>query len=565
MSNLVNELNQASARWFGRVEALSHVFRRMRRNGDPSVIPWLIPYANDRHVEVSEQAQETIEKLTPLAFEHPQPALLQVCLYVGLVEKQGCQDAALTIVARLLEAWMASARLIDLDRACRTTSDYGAPGWENLAPHLDSPNGWTLLAVALMHRNGRVRAKALDRLLSKPDPRVLPFILIRTADWVDAVRFKAHEAYRIHIAMVEAREAVGLLPIVHRLHLGKRDRPDAVIRDYEQRIASLDELLSGTDVSQRPLDAAKFSIAYRNGVGDRRELIRQAARARAVAVRILACRWIAEQNLRVELGDAVNRLLRDRSDRVRKEALRMLLTADPAAYRSAILDSLLDFAHQNQDFAIRYLQKNEGLDLQAYYGQQLEQTRRFKNLAAAVRGFSLVANAADSDRIRPYLTHNSKWVRREALLAFKRWDVADLESIIEDALAREDGKVAKIVVSIYFGKRYVPSASLLSSLQTIARQSESWSRFQLICRLTRRLSKWRRLAFLLRAAIPDSGYPGRLIDSEMRLWLRQFNTSFAAPTLDELAECLTGFDAARPHIDTYFQIEIAHILGKVET
>ncbi len=109
-----------------------------------------------------------------------------------------------------------------LDAAVREVAWYRSrllPEWEHTDPlpaeltHL----GESRLALALCHRDGRVREAAVRR--SARCPGLLPLIVIRCADWAEPVRERARELLR---EALDARTAVDLAPLI--LRVGCRDR-----------------------------------------------------------------------------------------------------------------------------------------------------------------------------------------------------------------------------------------------------------------------------------------------------------------------------------------------------
>lgn len=101
------------------------------------------------------------------------------------------------------------------------------PAWEEteggrvLAGALRSGRALTeeQLAIALCHREGRVRAAALWRAAAYPG--LLPLVVVRCADWASPVR---EQARRRLVQLLDAEAAVRLMPVI--LRVGRRDRGD---------------------------------------------------------------------------------------------------------------------------------------------------------------------------------------------------------------------------------------------------------------------------------------------------------------------------------------------------
>ena len=66
------------------------------------------------------------------------------------------------------------------------------------------------VALAATHRNGHIRERAVARMLTFPEPALMPFLVLRTADWVRPVRDRA----RAGLALLLAGDPRTYLPAV---------------------------------------------------------------------------------------------------------------------------------------------------------------------------------------------------------------------------------------------------------------------------------------------------------------------------------------------------------------
>ncbi len=91
--------------------------------------------------------------------------------------------------------------------------------WEHSAPlPADLAQlGASRLAVALCHRDGRIRQKAVRQ--SARHPGLLPLVVIRCADWAGPVREQARQVLR---EALDVNSALDLAPLI--LRVGRRDR-----------------------------------------------------------------------------------------------------------------------------------------------------------------------------------------------------------------------------------------------------------------------------------------------------------------------------------------------------
>lgn len=125
------------------------------------------------------------------------------------------------------------------------------------------------LAVALCHRDGRIREAALQQAVGHP--ALLPLVVVRCADWVGQVRERARELLR---ASLDVETGVALAPLI--LLFGRRGRgafaielvggvlrpasreqlaplfvhPDRAVRRFVHRLAVEEGLLSPGELAR---------------------------------------------------------------------------------------------------------------------------------------------------------------------------------------------------------------------------------------------------------------------------------------------------------------------------
>lgn len=136
----------------------------------------------------------------------------------------------------------------------------------------DEPYTPSSLALALCHRDGRIRERALKE--AEAFPEVLPLVVVRCTDWAGPVRLGAR---RLLARKLTVERAVALAPLV--LRVGRRSRgeyADGLVRDV-LRHASAGQL--GPLLNHPDRQARRFGVelAIRSGVFTAAELARKAA------------------------------------------------------------------------------------------------------------------------------------------------------------------------------------------------------------------------------------------------------------------------------------------------
>ena len=116
----------------------------------------------------------------------------------------------------------------------------GSSAWYQLRPaQLDAFQGFRGCAVSLLgpasfHGCGYVREQAVELLAKIFDGSELPYLLIRTNDWVAQVRCAALEAIRARITPEYAGYFVNNLMLIERLqHSARYDHTEQVCRIFQ--------------------------------------------------------------------------------------------------------------------------------------------------------------------------------------------------------------------------------------------------------------------------------------------------------------------------------------------
>ncbi|MER5495342.1 hypothetical protein [Streptomyces sp. NPDC002490] len=260
-----------------------------------------------------------------------------------------------------------------LDVGARRYESYGSadPGWERVAPlpadlsTLDDGR----LALALCHRNGFVREAALEAARGRP--ALLPLVVIRCADWVEAVRERARRLLAGALTAGHARDLAPLILLAARGERGgfavgllsealrgaDRDQwaaqlaaPDRATRRFAHRLALAEGRLSPLQLASTAARRAEDPVlqdlcataalaalpdgpgAYGGEFDEVVESLLSARNPRCRAAGVTALR-------RAGRGDGAESFLADRSPLVRACARYVLKRtgADPAVrYREAV-------------------------------------------------------------------------------------------------------------------------------------------------------------------------------------------------------------------------------------
>jgi len=278
----------------------------------------------------------------------------------------------------------------------------------------DGANPLALL-LAACSGDGRQRQRAVQMPLMQRDQRLLPLLLIRTADWAKQVREDARQALQ---TALDVADADGLLRATG-IALAMRDWQRG-----EVAIAAVAEALRTR--SDGTLDAARMSddvqvrrLAYRawleSGHADSDALVAAVLTESDIICQRLVVDAVVPAAVRERRRDTLDRLLAARFARVRVEALAGLVQlghpeAGEAflADRSAIMRATAQWAMQRagRDAAERY---------RAMLASGDDSLMRM-----AVAGLGECGASDDAEFVARYLWHDRPRVRAEAIRAVRR-------------------------------------------------------------------------------------------------------------------------------------------------
>ncbi|MFE0130287.1 hypothetical protein ACFWY6_01635 [Streptomyces sp. NPDC059037] len=355
-----------------------------------------------------------------------------------------------------------------LDAGAREVSWYQGvplPDWERTAPlHSDLRQlGESGLALALCHRDGRIRQAAIRQ--SRPYPDLLPLIAIRCADWAAPVRERAGKLLR---EALTPQTAADLAPLI--LRLGRRDRGDFGIGLLADalRQANLEQLAT---LFGHP-DRRTRRFAYRLAVEHRRltatELARAAARDEDAVVQDL-CATAAlttMQETDADVEDLLEPLLTARAPRVRSAGV----TALRRAGRPERAEPFLGDRSAVVRACARYVVRQYGGSPTAWYRERCATPDDPALAPGAVIGLAECGDRGDGALLWRLLVHPARGVRAQAVAGLRTLDLADtrrLTPLLDDPAP---GVVRETAVAL------LPSAKQLPADWLLERTGPEWPR-----------------------------------------------------------------------------------------
>ncbi|MFF4268335.1 hypothetical protein [Streptomyces sp. NPDC001536] len=314
------------------------------------------------------------------------------------------------------------------------------------------------LALALCHREGKVRAAALSRAVDFP--RLLPLLVVRCSDWAAPVR---EVARRRLTETLDAEGAVRVMPVI--LRVGRRDRGDFVTG------LATELLRAAPPETLAPLYADPHRrvrrYAYRLAVGEAflspGELARAAARDGDTVVQSL-CADSALAAVSDEDGaydDVLEPLLAARGPQARAAGV----TALRRAGRSERAVGFLGDRSGVVRACARYVVRQGGGDPSVWYRERCG--RPEGPAPGVVIGLAECGERADAEVLWPLVGHPAAGVRARAVAGLRLLDVVDVRRLLPLLDDPAPGVVREVTAAL------LPSAGSLDTgrlMERLARE-----------------------------------------------------------------------------------------------
>ena len=297
------------------------------------------------------------------------------------------------------------------------------PQWEHSAPlPADlSQLGESRLALALCHRDGRIRQEAVRR--SARYPGLLPLVVIRCADWAGPVRERARQLLREALDVDSARD---LAPLI--LRVGRRDRGAFGVDVLGQvlRGASHGRLVALFADPDRAVRRFAYQLAVEGRLLRPAELSRAAARDEDTVVQDLcATAALAALGDGEAYEDVLPPLLSARNPRTRSAGV----TALRRAGWSEQAESFLSDRSALVRACARYVVRQQGGDPVAWYRERCTALDNLELPPGAVIGLAECGNRTDAGLLWPLLAHPAAGVRARAVAGLRALDCVDTKRL----------------------------------------------------------------------------------------------------------------------------------------
>ena len=398
------------------------------------------------------------------------------------------------------------------------------------------PGFFALLAVSSFHDNGFVREMAVRLLDGCADGRELPYLLLRTNDWVPVVQRAAYAAVRRRVLPAYAEQFLRNIALCDRLGAQRRNDLGSLhgaVRALLRSPEALPARQAAFTSAERPVRRAAFLLSAESD-DDLRSIMVSALRSDDLWIRIWGVRTSRQRLYGAALRETLGQARGDRSIPVRREALLGFVSDHPE-----LLVSLLDPSPSLREMVRYYLRKSANLQFADVYHARIQAETTggtgpgdSVRLAIAIAGLGETGTRADADSLTPFVRDVRSRVRQAALGAIGRLDPEGRFHTMTAALGDSSPRVIKVVLQA------------MGSSKTLA-QREIWNAYEVqqnpLCRrhLVRAigaLSRWTSIVGLLRAYEDEDRSVAELALRLVRCWYT--STNYSRPTSAECSAVL---------------------------
>lgn len=274
------------------------------------------------------------------------------------------------------------------------------------------------MGLCSMHRNGRVREIAIQELDQITDGSELPYLLLRSTDWVPIVSTKAKNAIRAkRLTTRYAKHYLANMALLDQLRQRKRGDAASLFQSIQEICLKADtgefmEALKNKDSKTRRLC---FYIGLGAQNADRQEIIKAGLRNKDNIVRKIALMAAVAQAKGDELWSLIEDALKDRFPAHRREALGLLLTHFPERADDYLRKMLVDGAATVRSLAKYHLkQRDPNYDFRQFYQEQLKSADS-KVIVAALQGLTECKQPEDYSVIELFLKNENRQVKKIAM------------------------------------------------------------------------------------------------------------------------------------------------------
>jgi HEAT repeat protein len=520
---LLNELMECLGKKPGFMtrSPVPEVLRRIGQHGDPAALPWLFDLIHSSTETIRSASEKAVEQLLP---KLDAQQIIELELFIR-------------------SSW---TRFYSDDHSYRAKTEHGA-------------------RLATLHSSGWIREKAIIALMESGDAGALPFVLLRSNDWVEQVRRAADQWFSVHGAAVPVDQLAASLPILAALTERVHGRASSIVTKLLARLT----LPSAATVHMKWLPRANartrkllFTLLGQSG-----------------ALQDTDTQSVLLKNPDPIFGVLLLKHLRGQSPEVPPEILEQALSAKSATLRRYALHSLsedqisqivpllsqamFDSAQGVRSFAQYHLLKRlSAKDLRSRYTGVLENPHvRNARFAACILGYHEIGGRWAASQYLELAHHDSMKVRAAVLRTFAATHFEEALPWLKVAFASHyASSLAKAAMAVF---RKQPQAWTMTEIKSLLGEEHAAEVRQRAFVLLCRRGKWEQLPVLLDLLSDSCGGFEHQVLSQLWAWRSRYNQTQSQPTRVQIELALAALDRVRERLDSRLSSEFHALLSSV--
>lgn len=378
----------------------------------------------------------------------------------------------------------------------------------------------TLYSIASLNKNGYIREKAIRKLAESKSEKVIPFIVYRLADWVQAVRQIALKSIENFKKTEFINALVDNLTIFEWLQKVERADLSSVYADImnfvvgENRSFVIENFKTFTDKT-RIVIAKQIASSDEINLEDLKILLRD---------KHFLVRNFALLHFDKFTQANIDNLLVDKSAKIRMQILYCL--KNKKDFSNIVFPFLSDISATIRDFA-RYSLKDSISDFSTIYNDNLLNK---KNIIGSLNGLAETNGRQFVENLVPFLKDTKVKVRKIAFLAIKQLDNSKVYNFALHNLDSEYIGIRNIVIE------YFSNTTSTEVLQK-AREIYANGRYDLkksMLNLFSKVGKWATIADIMIGTIDENENIRQLSLGYLQQWKNKATSYFTQPKQDEL-------------------------------
>jgi HEAT repeat protein len=486
-------------------------------------------------------------------------AAIRDLMSFGLSRDREVRTAARANIEHLLSLVPVEALPV-LDDWLRQTWEF-LEDWYGLQPkgvgvlRPDTHADRVFLGLIASHRSGFVREEAIRILGLDESESIVPFLLIRLADWVNPVRLAAEREVVRRLEPRYARIFVDCLALMDRL--GDTTR---FSRSISHRVDELlqapqcaDELRRGMNHASRGIRRRCFRIAARAPQLPVADVVAHAIRDHDVVVRRWAFAAATEMlpDNRIALREQA---ARDSYAPIRRVAFEAV-AADPGSHLSDFEFFLMDRSAPIRRECQAVVAKRFAFPAADFYRARLL-VPHARQIEVAVLGISETGGPKDAGAMITLLDHWSVRVRRAAIRAARTVGAKVSSVLLLNTIALDRPSVVREAVLALLAERMISAESIWAAT---TKNPDHRARIAALNAL-QIADKWTQIRLYLDAAADAEPSLSRRAVELIGLWVRKFNTTFTQPTTEDKIAVSSALAAIKNFLPNELSRELMFIV-----